>query len=76
MQCDAQLTVEKAFSQALKISENREINFQFFCLFFLNFQLLQIPVLRIYVIQAEKVISAIHQIDTVTFKKETVTKKL
>lgn len=40
MQCDAQLTVEKAFSQALKISENREINFQVFCLFFLNFQLL------------------------------------
>ena len=66
MQHDAQLTVEKAFSQALKISENKEI----------NFQLLQIPVLRIYVIQAEKVISAIHQTDIVTFKKETVTKKL
>lgn len=34
MQHDAQLTVEKAFSQALKISENKEINFQVFCLFF------------------------------------------
>lgn len=62
MQCDAQLTVEKAFSQALKISENKQRE--------INFQLLQISVLRIYVIQAEKIISAIHQTDIVTFKRE------